>query len=670
MSLEQLKAVCDARGIRRIAIIDDVFDVPEVGRLEPVRYREFREKVNSEEGLRRSIAYVSGRGVEELPMLEEVDEDEIEVLWRATWKPRFGGRRLREEYRPVTDNLFEEHGDDVLGMLRDVERLWHLFGAVATGNVDVYGTDFDPGQAAKADIVVVDYFLGHRLEAEDAFEKVLDAIDRVRGQAQQRRRGGSRRLPSFLLVSSRMEEVDIARFRQEAKLMNSRFRAFSKNSLNVADMDNMLSLHDLIDSCDRIEVVERLIEDWHRGAGEAKDLVRDRMLELDVADLVYLDWFRLAPEGTSVGSYLRWFMNAYFGAQITRALKKEVWSNAEGVRLFSLVKETGELDEDTLAKSFEGPSTVIARAYGDILFDESRGLDGSAFPSALKPTDLLEGDLFVKRKPGRRRRDGLEGAEVRMVVTPSCDLIVRPGDLAPAAECVVLLSGKLKEVRAENRRGNDIQMDLVRLEDGGQDRLYEVQWNFENTVSVGWGELNVGGVGDGFDRLGRVRDLYFHRVRDEWVRHLSRIGTEVMPLFPTAVAGEVRISVQRDGRRQHECVLNFSVEECCLWEMGPVRLSKADGKKEWVHVYQGTRKLVKEITAALENFAGEDQPRMASANTAAEHLAEMGNCNAMLKPKKLGRRGLNGAVEFKKTPNDAGGRIRSQADIVVLVSVD
>ena len=670
MSLKELKAACDARDVRRIAMIDDVFDVPDVRGLEPVRYGEFRERYNSEEGLRRSIAHISGSAIQELPALREVDEEEIANLWRATWKPRFGGRKSREEYRQLTENLFEEHEDDVMGMLRDVEQLWHLFDAVTADKVNVYGTDFDPREAAKADIVVVDYFLGQRLKAEEAFEKVLDAINQVKKQAQQRRRGGARRLPSFLLVSSRMEKVDIPRFRQQAKLMNSRFRAFSKDSLNVDDIDNMLNLHDLIDSSDRIEVVERLIEDWHRGAGEARDQVRDQMLALDVADLVYLDWFRLAPEGTSVGTYLRWFMNAYFEAQITRSLKKEIWSKAEEVRLFSLMKESGELDEDTLAKSFKGPSSMIARAYGDILFDESRGQDGNAFPSTLKTTDLLEGDLFVRRKRGRRRRGELEGTEVRMVVTPSCDLIVRPDRQVPDAESVVLLSGELKEVGAESRRGKDIRMDLVKLEDGGEDRLYAVQWNFDSTVSVGWDELNGGGVGKGFDRLGRVRDLYFHRVRDEWVRHLSRIGTEVTPLFPTAVAGEVWIAVERGGKRTHEHIMSFTASECFLWEMGPVRLTGPTGKGNLVYVYQGTREFLRQISLASESFVNGDEARRASADATAEHLSDMGICNAILRPKKLGMRDGHGAVEFRKKRTQANDKPRSHAHVLILATVD
>lgn len=213
-------------------------------------------------------------------------------------------------------------------------------------------------------------------------------------------------------------------------------------------------------------------------------------------------------------------------------------------------------------------------------------------------------------------------------------------------------------------------MDLVRLEDGGADRLYEVQWNFDHTVSVGWGELNSGAAGEGLDRLGRVRDLYFHRVRDEWVRHLSRIGTEVMPLFPTAVAGEVWIAVQRGGKRKHEHVMNFSVDECLLWEMGPVRLTKPDGKKELAHVYQGTREFVRKLPVALENFVVDDEARRASADVAGEHLRNMGTCNAILKPSRLGIRGLNGAVEFKKMPNKANAKISSQADILILASVD
>jgi hypothetical protein len=31
------------------------------------------------------------------------------------------------------------------------------------------------------------------------------------------------------------------------------------------------------------------------------------MMQLNVSDLVYLDFFRLTREGTTVGNYLRWF---------------------------------------------------------------------------------------------------------------------------------------------------------------------------------------------------------------------------------------------------------------------------------------------------------------------------------------------------------------------------
>ena len=68
----------------------------------------------------------------------------------------------------------------------------------------------------------------------------------------------------------------------------------------------MVNLHDLIDASGRTETIERLIDDWQRGAQTAISAVRKRMLSLDISDFAYLDCYRLKHEDKSVAQYLRW----------------------------------------------------------------------------------------------------------------------------------------------------------------------------------------------------------------------------------------------------------------------------------------------------------------------------------------------------------------------------
>ena len=661
MSVAVLKELCEERNIKKIAMVDDVFDVPVSEGLDRGRYSEFRQRYNDDQDLKQAIAWVSGTNPQSLLGFDDLDDDQLAPLWKSVWKPQLGGRKLKDDYAQTLRNLFSEHRDGVLGMLDTVVELLSLFrnDLNLKKSVTVHGTDYDADEIAKAQIILIDYFLGENLSAAEASKKILEVVANVVRTARQ----ASRPVPSFLLVSARPTEIDIEKFRESALLMKSRFRFFAKNDLRSNQIQNMVNLHDLIDASDRTETIEQLIADWHKGACKAINDVRKQMLTLDVSDLVYLDCFRLLYEGTSIGNYLRWFMTASLNAKVTGKLTKSLWHEAESLRISNLVDENGHLDNRTLIKTFDGPSDEIAHAYGDILFDETRGTGDCAFPDRLAGHDLVEGDLFVR--PRGKDRKGYEGAEVRLVITPSSDLLPRAPNQPPAAQSVLLLPGILKRMEQEDKKINFTKVYSVRVLEREEMCLLRVEWDFRRPISVDWATMRDVGPGIGFKRLGRVRDLYFHKVRDEFANHFSRIGTAVAPLFPHPRSGKVFIA-SVNGKR-FEPVLCFSSVEGFVWEIGPVRV---EGKSSETYVYQASRQFVDKLSEDLDHLSREKPKLKESADRSAGHLKNMQTYMELVRPMASGRRGEGGVVEFKKAAKRSDVKLKSSADLLIVTFID
>ncbi|MBD8640245.1 hypothetical protein [Sphingomonas sp. CFBP 13733] len=644
-------------------MVDDVFDAPAPELLDRAAFAAFRAEYNRSAELRQAVVRVAGRGPDVLGTFDDLEDRDIDPIWTALYRTRISGRRLNTTHAATVRALFEGHGHDLLAMLDLVAELLSLFRKDLGRLVTVHGSDYDPDEVAKSDIVLVDFFLGQNITRDQALELSTKAVSDVADAA----RAAGRAPPSFLLVSSRPDEIEIDKFREQADLMKSRFRFFPKAALTAESIDELVSLHDLVDAANRASVVEGLLDDWRDGARKAVDVVYKRMLELDVSDLVYLDCFRLTHEGVTVANYLRWFLTASLHARVTGELDKSVWRKAEGLRLFDVLNDGGQLDPSTLVKTFDGPSDTIAHAYGDILFDTSRASGKDAFPSPIAAADLVEGDLFVK--PKGRDRKGYDGAQVMLVMTPSCDLLPRAKGLPPAAKTVLLVPGTMHLMEDQDMDADVTKSDLdfVRVRERGEWRTFHLVWNHKSPTTIDWATISTSGVGPGFRRLGRLRELYFHKIRELFANQFTRIGTEVPPLFPRARDGKVLIAVTVGGSTKFEKVMEFTASEGLVWEIGPVELRKPDGRPEKAHLYQGSRKLAKRMTAALDAVPAEQVALRAAAESCRALLADMDTYMDLMRPMKSGQRGQAGSVEFKKAllrANEKGAS--SKAKIVVV----
>ncbi len=661
MAVSHLKEICEARNIKRIALVDDIFDAPSPQGLSVDRYRLFQDRFSKDDGLRRAVTWVSGRALDSLPaQADDLEEDEIDALWRSTWRPRVGGRRIKQTYRTELHNLFREHTHNLLAMLDEVVALFSLFRHSLARSVSVHGTDFDSEELAKAEIIVLDFFLGQNLTTQDAFDTASEVVQRTIDVANVR----SRAAPSFLLVSSRPADIDINEFRASTQLMRSRFRFFSKESLSTTSTENMANLYDLIAASDRTSTVESLLDDWCRGAASAVQHVRDTVLSLDVSDLTYLDCFRLSHEGTTVPNYLKWFLTSLLSATVPSRLTPQTWTRAQRMRFADVFDADGNLDPQSLMATFDGPSDVIAHAYGDIIFDSNRDATNHATPKSEWSRDLMEGDLFVR--PRGRRRDTLDQARVLLVLTPGCDLRVRGGQQAPSADAITLLPGILRPMLSEEKDRNFADGCFVRVHEKGTSRLLRVDWDYHRASSMDWKEFATTGLGRSFKRLGRIRDLYFHKIRDAFLSNLARIGTEVPPVLPHPLPGEVHIRVQASGKRRQEQIMSFSHTDGYVWEIGPVNLA---GKGP-SYFYQVSRHFLKQLSTALLERQNHDPLLAQDIQDASDRLDDLRTFMALVRPFRHGRRGTSDSVEIKKPVPRFKADTTSQAPILIVTFRD
>ena len=645
VDVEILKKICKEREIKHIAVVDDVFDVPAAEHLDRNRYSNFRQEYNSDQNLREAVASVSDIMPESLPSFDNLDDGDLEPLWEYVYQARIGEIESTTEHLKTLNDLFMKHAHDVLGMLDTVLGLISLFKQDLGMSVTVHGKGFKLDEIIKANIVAVDYFLDYDLTGKEALDTVLGIVVGVVSAC--REKGVT--VPSFLLVSSGApEDQEVEELRKRANLMQSRFRFFKKTALSAEKcrVEDLMNLHDLIDAFDRTEKIEHLIMDWKKGARNAVTDVVEEMLSLDISDFVYLDCFRLRPEGTSIGDYLRWFLTSSLSARVTGNLTKRTWQDANTIKLFDVTKEDGHIDPETLVKTFDGASDVIAKAYSNILFDKNRGTGDDAFFAPLPRDDLLEGDLFVRPKDSSQ--NSYDAADVRLVLTPSCDLLRRAPGEPPSADSVLLLPGELKKVRHEDQKNNFSKDYFIPMQEHGKMSLFRIDWRFKNPISVDWRrirESKLDDTGREFMRLGCVRGLYFHRIRDDFFHYLTRIGTEVAPIFPRPISGHVYIEVKQ---REWKSVMHFSPEERLVCEIGPVLLKKSTKWKN-DYVYLASRQFIQKLYKILRDLQGKEGCNLAeSAKQNAEYLNKMQTYIDLLRPMKMGVRGGSKYVHFKK----------------------
>ena len=215
---------------------------------------------------------------------------------------------------------------------------------------------------------------------------------------------------------------------------------------------------------------------------------------------------------------------------------------------------------------------------------------------------------------------------------------------------------------------------FVRVPVDDEEQFFRIKWDFNHPISVDWSEMCKEGPGKNFKRLGRIRDFYFHKIKEKFTNHFTRIGIAPAPLLPHPRSGEVFI---KNGKKAFKSVMKFSSENLFVWQIGPVRVVTRPGKKpEDKDLYQASRPFLDQLTNILNNVVQSEDTNLAvSAKCSIEHLENMQTCIDILKPMVPGPgvRGDGKAIEFKKAIKNSElnrNDLKSEANLLIVTFLD
>ncbi len=326
--------------------------------------------------------------------------------------------------------------------------------------------------------------------------------------------------PAVILMSTEKvhDRKEAYRDGLEGRVTAFRFGFLNKHWINGAGKDLVASgdaadvLMDTSGSFEFGRTLEAALRRWRDGAKEGLERLHRELQDFDVKDFAYLLRFRLYEEGEPFADYLEWFL----GESLRAIVDDEIEWNAD---------EFSRLNEVRLTEGIEGAhrdtSDRIAKFFHRMRFNSREN-------RARKRFSL--GDLFVASN----------NKNVRMVITPDCDLVPRGGD-GPSASSVLTVGGVIGGLEEEKVFAGELIFHKTPK---------AIKWNYKDLVTHEFGtdleHLAVDGVE--YSYFGCMRALSGQSVQKAALAELSRVGLAVPPTVDVAAPVTVYMRKDRDNQ--------------------------------------------------------------------------------------------------------------------------
>ena len=499
--------------IERILVVDDAYDPPALSEehmgslLDVLQAPELRNYV-TEESLGEQDLQSAVAALEQTDFVHEAISDAISTLFdvyvrRRTTEVDPGGefdrlKRLRLESLDPLLELLERCGDGL---------------SVRRVGKDAALAVF---RELKPDIILMDFFLSppdrptgastrrEELADRESSIRLLKSILQVDGGV----------TPGVILLSSEEVQERTQRYhsRLKGRVTALRFGFLSKKWIRRAG-DGLMAEGDAADvlmetsgSFEFGRTLEVALQQWKRGAEAGlKGLYKD-LRDLDLKDFAYLLRFRLYEEGEQFADYLEWFL----GESLRAAVDDKVEWNTQ---------EFSRLNERELTNQIEGahsvPSLRIAALFDRMRFNSRENRVRGRFGL---------GDLYMG--PDRRN--------VRMVITPDCDLVVR--GRGRAASRLLTVGGTIRGL--DERKALASNLIFFRTPRA-------ISWELKDVMSHDFtddmSKLQVGKITYSYHST--MRALAAQTVQKEVLGGLARIGSAVPPTV--YVVGPAKVYLKR-----------------------------------------------------------------------------------------------------------------------------
>ena len=326
--------------------------------------------------------------------------------------------------------------------------------------------------------------------------------------------------PAVILMSSEDVRERAQRYRSnlEGKVTELRFGFLNKNWIRQAD-DGLIAAGDaadvLIETTGSLEfgrTLEAALRRWKCGAEMGLQELCKELRDLDVKDFAYLLRFRLYEEGEPFADYLEWFLGESLRAVVDNKVE---WNTEE----FSRLNER-ELTE-AIEGAHPGPSSQIAWFFDRMRFNSRQ--------NRVRARVGL-GDLFIA--PDNRN--------VRMVITPDCDIVERDGKRG--ASRLLTVGGTIRGLGDEKASAGDLIF---------YGKPKALTWKLKDVASHDFGDmskLQVGGTAYSYHAT--MRALAAHAVQKEVLGDLARVGSAVPPTVDVDAPVKVYLKKKVENRPQ------------------------------------------------------------------------------------------------------------------------
>lgn len=488
------------RGLRTVVILDDAYDaVPRAEDLsdEADAWSIFLDDL-SEHGAVIEAAFPDyvRLGVDELRQ----SDDFVAAIWGLR------GDLPKELWVP----LFESYEQ---GHKTDREFLDRLENELKALGLELRTAGREAPVPKDAAIVFVDLFLGAAQQDPD-MERSLDRLRHLLD-------GRSRNPPIVILMSrSDLLSDKKAQFRDEAGLLGTMFRVYSKRDLlNGSNLERTLERL-VLHYPDALRVAE-FIAAWDEGLQAAAGRFMKVVRRLDLPDYAKIRDVLLEFEGEPLGSYL---LDVF-----DRVLQHETEADAATIRAAAALNA---IDTSSYPAPYIAGSADLQELVYRTIWQHPQRLEVQA---SVDGAPVAFGDVLIRKtvldNPGAPPAADDDRPEALIVLTASCDL-VRGG-----AKRVLLMAGQLESLTSKTwtYKGSALRTPILELT---SERRVWIEWDGKNVRAMLPDEVRgmVAAAGD-YTIHHRIRESYALELQQRLFADMGRVGVLApMPAtFPVTI---------------------------------------------------------------------------------------------------------------------------------------
>lgn len=492
-----LQEVLTRSGVTKVIIIDDAYDPPILGELDPDAPTAFIAAIEDDEACRRRLAEI---GVD---LAGELTDEHIRILYNASgelgplevpWENLAGGhvRSKRVEVEALREILEKELGLEVLRSGPEK------------------ATEAQPGVAP---IAFVDYVMGGGPDGSQRAKALVDQLLDVHDKAECPR-------PFILLMSNRnLSQAQVEEFRQSTTVLGGMYDFRPKDAL-IRPEGLFLWLAGVVTSIPNGQKLQKFVDVLGRTLSEShKDFMRI-VRGLSLEDYAYIQLLSLQRDGQPLGDYLVWLLSTVLGDL--------VFGHGD---MAALQRDIDAIRFSTVPPAQSGPSSTLADMYHRAQFVEVEDVA----PHPRDPDERREhpyvhlGDLFLAP----------DQEHVWALLTAECDLAFAPDASRPFPErrAAKLIPGKLVALREPHRASDrtGITSEIFCHED----RRYRINWDPKGVVSFPLAKLRTWLDENALARKYRLRMPFALKLQLAYASDLTRVGMPVPPPFPQPMRAQL-----------------------------------------------------------------------------------------------------------------------------------